>query len=84
MQQILGRGGFSTVSLVQLPGGGWVARKSCPQTGQSAPHDPGAPSTPRGSEGPVTNILWALSPQIDAEQGLISFAVEVADRVPVG
>ena len=32
MQQVLGRGGFSIVTLVPHPGGGWAARKSCPHT----------------------------------------------------
>ena len=74
MQHILGRGGFSTVALVQLPGGGWAPRKSCPQT----PDNQGRMNLElhlliEARTDCVANVLWALSTQLDSEQGGISY-----------
>ena len=85
MQQMLGRGGFATVSLVQLPVGGWAASKSCPET-----PDNQRPMTldqlllEAAGKDHVANILWAPSTQIDAQQGAISCDMEPADRLTLG
>ena len=84
MQQYLGRGGFSNVSLVQLPGGGWAARKSCPQTPDKLRRMNLELSPHRGRTDHVPNVLWALSTQLDTQQGDISFDREPAACLTLG
>ena len=73
MQQVLGCGGFSSVALVQLPGGGWAARKSCPQTPDNLRRMNLELHLLDGArKDHVANVLWALSSQIDNQQGVIS------------
>ena len=80
IQQILGRGHFSTVSLVQLLGGWWVAHKSYPQTPDNQRRMTLEQNLLEGApKDQVANVRWALSTQIDAQQWVISFAMEVAD-----
>ena len=70
MQQILGRGGLSMVSLVQLPGEG-VARNSCPQNPDNQRRITLEHHLLEAARNDcVANVLWALSPQtqIDAQQ----------------
>ena len=73
MQQVLGRGGFATVTLVPHPDGGWAARKSCPQTPDNLKrmslelHLLDAARKDR-----VPNVRWALSTQIEHQQGILA------------
>ena len=69
MHQILGRVGFSTVSLVQLPGGGWPARKSCPQTPDNQLRiNLELHLLDWALKDHVANIIWALSTHTDNQQ----------------
>ena len=82
MQQVLGRGGFSIVTLVPHPGGGWAARKSFPQTPDnlrcmSLEHH----LLDGARKDRVPNVLWALCTHIENKVGVLSIDTEWADRL---
>ena len=82
MQQVLRRGLFSSVALVQLPGGGWAARKSSPHTPDNLRRMSLEVHLLDGAgKDRVPNVLWALSTHIDNPQGVLSFDMEWADRL---
>ena len=82
MQQVLGRGGFSLVALVQLHGGGWAARKFCPHTPDNLRRMNLELNLLDGArKDRVPNVLWALSTHIDNQQGFLSIDVEPADHL---
>ena len=82
MQQVLGRGGFSIVTLVAHPGGGWAARKSCPHTPDNLKRMNLELYLLDGArKDRVPNVLSALSTHIENPQGVLSFDMEWADRL---
>ena len=82
MQQVLGRGGFSIVTLVAHRGGGWAARKSCPQTPDNLRRMSLEVHLLDGAcKDRVANVLWALSTHIENKVGVLSFDMEWADRL---
>ena len=82
MQQVLGRGGFSIVTLVAHPGGGWAARKSCPHTPDNLRRMSLELHLLDGArKDRVPNNLWAVCTHIDNQQGVLSIDVEPADHL---
>ena len=82
MQQVLGRGGLSTVTLVPHPGGGFAARKSCSQTPDNLRRMSLELHLLDGArKDRVPNVLWALSTHIENQQGVLSIDVEPADHL---
>ena len=73
------------MTLVPLPGGGWAARKSCPQTPDNLRRMNLELHLLEGArKHRVPNVLWAFSTQIEHQQGDFSIAMEWADRMTLG
>ena len=84
MLQLLGHGGFTKVVLVQLPVGGWAARKSCPQTHVNLGRLSLVLDLLIGARRDrVANVLWALLTQLDT-QGDLSFDMEPTEHLTLG
>ena len=70
------------MALVQLPGGGWAARKSCPHTPDNLKRMNLELHLLDGArKDQVPNVLWTLSTHIDNQQGFLSVDVEPADHL---
>ena len=73
------------MTLVQLAWGGWAARKSRPQPPDNQRRMSLEHHLLDGvRKNHVSNVLWALSTQIDAQQAVISFDMEPAERLTLG
>ena len=70
------------MTLVEHPGGGWAARKSCPHTPDNLRRMSLELHLLDGArKDRVPNVLWALSTHVDNSQGVLSFDMEWADRL---
>ena len=70
------------MALVQLPGGGWAARKSCPHTPDNLRRMSLELHLLEGArKDRVPNVLWALSTHIENQQGVLSIDVQPADHL---
>ena len=85
MQQVLGCGGFSSVALVQLPGGRVGGKEVLSSDARNPQRMNLELHLLEGArKDHVANVLWALSSQIDNQRGVISFDMEPADRLILG
>ena len=71
--------------MVQLPVGGWPARKSCPQTPDTMRRMKLELHLLRGARmDGVAHVRWAVSIKLGTQQGDITFDMEPADRLTLG
>ena len=70
------------MTLVPHPGGGWAARKSCPDTPDNLRRMSLELHLLDGArKDRVPNVIWALSTHIDNPHWVLSFDMEWADRL---
>ena len=82
MQQVLGRGGFSIVTLVEHPGGRVGGKEVMSPTPDNLRRMSLELHLLDGArKDRVPNVLWGLSTQIEHQQGVITIDMEWADRL---